>query len=107
MASPRYFMVKGIKMVSWLSVFSTTLLLHILPFWAGFPLSSSWWAIGAGVWLSLFSIDLWECLHPYLAVVCNSLPISGSLDVVNYVGATVNSAIAKRISIIQFCQTEV
>ena len=29
MASPRYFMVKGIKMVSWLSVFSTTLLLRI------------------------------------------------------------------------------
>ena len=93
-------------MVSWLSVFSTTLLLRILPCWAGFPLSSSWWAIGAGVWRSLFSIDRWECLHPCIAVVRNSLPTSGSLGVVNYVGATVNIVIAKRISIIQLCQTE-
>ena len=81
-----HFMVKGINMVSWLSVFSTTLLLRILPFWADFPLSSSWWAVGAGVWRSLFSIDRWECLHPCLAVVRNSLPTSGSLGVVNYVG---------------------
>ena len=49
MASPRYRMVKGVKMVSWLSGFSTAFLLCILLFWSGFPLSRSWWAIASGV----------------------------------------------------------
>ena len=49
MASPISRMAKGVKMVSWLSVFSTAFLLHILPFWTGFPLSRSWWAIASGV----------------------------------------------------------
>ena len=35
MASPRYWRVKGVKMVSWLSVFSTAFLLRILQFWSG------------------------------------------------------------------------
>ena len=42
MASPRSWMVKGVKMVSRLSVFSTVFLLRILPFWSGFPLSLTW-----------------------------------------------------------------
>ena len=42
-------MVKGDKMVSRLSVFSTAFLFRILQFWSGFPLSRSWWAIASGV----------------------------------------------------------
>ena len=42
-------MVNGVKMVSLLSVFSTAFLLRILPFWSGFPLSRSWWAIASGI----------------------------------------------------------
>ena len=35
MAYPRSGMVKGVKMVSWLSVFNTAFLLRILQFWSG------------------------------------------------------------------------
>ena len=42
MAYPRSWMAKGVKMVSWLSVFSTAFLLRILQFLSGFSLSRSW-----------------------------------------------------------------
>ena len=44
-AYPMSRMVKGDKMVSRLSVFSTAFLFRILQFWSGFPLSRSWLAI--------------------------------------------------------------
>ena len=48
-AYPMSRMVKGDKMVSRLSVFSTAFLFRILQFWSGFPLSRSWLAIASGV----------------------------------------------------------
>ena len=76
MASPRCWMVNGVNMVSYLSVFSTAFLLRILQFWSGFPLSRSWWAcnrvrcnVRRADWLSIVSIDLCEGLPPFLAVV--------------------------------------
>ena len=48
-AYPMSRMVKGDKMVSRLSVFSTAFLFRILQFWSGFPLSRSWLVIASGV----------------------------------------------------------
>ena len=48
-AYPMYRMVKGDKMFSRLSVFSTAFLFRILQFWSAFPLSRSWLAIASGV----------------------------------------------------------
>ena len=48
-AYPMSRMVKGDKMVSRLSVFSTAFLFRILQFWSGLPLSRSWLAIASGV----------------------------------------------------------
>ena len=81
MASPRSWMVKGVKMVSQLSVFSTAFLLRILPFWSGFPLSSSWWAIMAGVMFGeligfLYSPLIFERVcHPSLLLCVKSIPV--------------------------------
>ena len=47
-AYPMSRMVKGDKMVSRLSVFSTAFLFRILKFWSGFPLSRSWLEIASG-----------------------------------------------------------
>ena len=48
-AYPMSRMVKGDKMVSRLSVFSTAFLFRILQYWSGLPLSRSWLAIALGV----------------------------------------------------------
>ena len=75
MASPRSRMVSGVKMVSWLSVFSTAFLLRILQFWPGFPLSRRWWEITSGVMFGELVGFLWSPLiferdlQPFLAVV--------------------------------------
>ena len=84
MAFPRSRMVKGVKMVSWLSVCSTAVLLRILPVWSGFPLSRSCWAIASGVMfgelIGFLSSPLnFEGRPPFLAVMrVISLPISVS-----------------------------
>ena len=81
MASPRYWMVKGVHMVSRLSVFSTAFLLRILQFLSGFPLSRSWWAIASGVMfgelISFLSSPLIfeRVCHPFLLLCVRSIPV--------------------------------
>ena len=74
-------MVKCVKMVSELSVFSTAFLLRILQFLAGFPLSRSWWAIASGVMFGeligfLSSPLIFERVcHPFLLLCVRSIPV--------------------------------
>ena len=86
-ASPRSRMVKVVKMVSWLSVFSNAFLLCILPFWSGFPLSWSWWAIASGVMFGeligyLSSPLIFERVcHRFLLLSVMSIPVIVSICV--------------------------
>ena len=81
MASPRSWIVKGVNMVSRLSVFSTAFLLRILPFSSGFPLSRSWWAIASGVMFGeligfLSSPLIFERVcHPFLLLCVKPIPV--------------------------------
>ena len=64
MASPRSWMVKGVKMVSWLSVFTTAYLLRILQFLVRLPVEQElvgnrvWCNVRRANWLSVVSADL-------------------------------------------------
>ena len=81
MAYSRSRMVKGVKMVSRLSVFSTAFVLRILQFWSGLPLSRSWWAIASVVMFGepigfLSSPLIFERVcHPFLLLCVKPIPV--------------------------------
>ena len=81
MAYPRSWIVKGVKMVSRLSVFSTAFLLRVLQFWSGFQLSRSWWAIAScvmfGELLGFLSSPLFfeRVCHPFLLLCVKAIPV--------------------------------
>ena len=88
MASPRYWIVKGVNMVSRLSVFSTAFLLRILQFWSGFPLSRSWWAIASGVMFGTLigfrssPLIFARVCHPFLLLCVRWIPVIVSSQIV-------------------------
>ena len=81
MASPGSRMVTSVKMVSWLSVFSTGFLLHCLAVFVRLPVEPG--LVGNRIrcnvrradWLSVVSIYRCEVCHPFLLLCVRSTPV--------------------------------